>query len=234
MRFWKPDWGHFRAIFVLGTPIALTVLAEVGMFTAAALMMGRLGTDELAAHAIALQCSSMAFMVPLGLGIAATVRVGVAYGRRDREAIHKAGWTALALGSGFMVISCLAFIFFGRPIVSIFLDPNVEGNANAVTLAVTFLAVSGLFQLVDGAQVTAAHALRGLSDTKVPMVLAIIGYWMIGLPTSYILGFVLDLRGLGIWFGLAVGLAFVAVVLVARFAMRERLGLLEKIGVSEG
>ncbi len=231
LRFWKPDWGHFRAILRIGVPIALTVVAEVGMFTAAALLMGRLGTDEVAAHAVALQCASMAFMVPLGLGIAATVRVGAAYGRRDVDGIRKAGWTAFAMGTSFMTISCVAFLLFGRPIVSIFLDPTVEANINAVGLAVSFLAVAGIFQLVDGAQVAAAHALRGLSDTKIPMVLAIIGYWMVGLPTSYVLGFVFDLRGVGIWMGLAVGLAFVATVLVARFALRERLGLLEKIGV---
>jgi len=233
MRFWKPDWGHFRAIFAVGTPIALTILAEVGMFTAAALLMGRIGIDEVAAHAIALQCASMAFMVPMGLGIAATVRVGTAYGRKDREGIRKAGWMALVLGTGFMVVSCLAFLLLGGPIVSIFLNPDVEANANAIGLAVSFLAVAGIFQLVDGAQVTAAHALRGLSDTKIPMVLAIVGYWMIGLPISYVLGFVLDWRGIGIWSGLAVGLAFVAVVLVTRFAMRERLGLLEKIGAPQ-
>ncbi|OAM76052.1 MATE family efflux transporter [Devosia elaeis] len=234
MRFWKPDWGYFRSIFAIGTPIALTVLAEVGMFTAAALLMGRIGTDEVAAHAIALQCASMAFMVPLGLGIAATVRVGVAYGRRDREGIRKAGWMAFMLGTGFMLISCLAFLLFSRPIVSIFLDPSVPANANAVNLAVSFLAIAGIFQLVDGAQVTAAHALRGLSDTKIPMVLAILGYWMVGLPTSYVLGFVFDWRGVGIWTGLAVGLTFVSIVLLARFALRERLGLLEKIGVARG
>jgi len=233
MRFWKPDWGHFRAIFAVGTPIALTILAEVGMFTAAALLMGRIGIDEVAAHAIALQCASMAFMVPMGLGIAATVRVGTAYGRKDREGIRKAGWMALMLGTGFMVVSCLAFLLLGGPIVSIFLNPDVEANANAIGLAVSFLAVAGIFQLVDGAQVTAAHALRGLSDTKIPMVLAIVGYWMIGLPISYILGFVLDWRGIGIWSGLAVGLAFVAIVLVTRFAMRERLGLLEKISTPQ-
>lgn len=231
MRFWKPDWGHFRSIFAIGTPIALTVLAEVGMFTAAALLMGRIGIDEVAAHAVALQSASMAFMVPLGLGIAATVRVGIAYGRRDREGIRKAGWMAFLLGTGFMVISCLAFLFFGQPIVSVFLDPGVEANANAVGLAVSFLAIAGIFQLVDGAQVTAAHALRGLSDTKIPMVLAIVGYWMVGLPTSYVLGFVFDWRGVGIWTGLAVGLTFVAIVLLTRFALRERLGLLERIGV---
>lgn len=226
MRFWKPDWPRFREIFRIGMPIGLTVLAEVGMFTAAALMMGRLGTDEVAAHAIALQCASMAFMVPLGLGIAATVRVGMAYGRRDPDGISKAGWTAFVLGTGFMVLTCTLFLTIGPVIVSWFLDPSLPANGNALALAASFLVVAGIFQLVDGAQVTAAHALRGLSDTKVPMVLAILGYWVVGLPVGYILGFVVGWRGLGIWIGLAVGLAFVAVVLVARFAMRERLGLL--------
>jgi MATE family multidrug resistance protein len=188
--------------------------------------MGRIGTDEIAAHAIALQCASMAFMVPLGLGIAATVRVGHAYGRSDPEGISKAGWTAFALGIGFMAVASILFLTMGPVIVTWFLDPRVPENANALALAATFLVVAGVFQLVDGAQVVAAHALRGLSDTKIPMLLAILGYWGVGLPTSYILGFVVGWQGVGIWMGLAVGLAFVAVVLVSRFAMRDRLGLL--------
>ena len=226
IRFWKPDWPRFREIFRIGTPIGLTVLAEVGLFTAAALLMGLLGTDEVAAHAVALQCASMAFMVPLGLGIAATVRVGNAYGRSDPEGVRKAGWTAFVLGTGFMTVSCILFLTMGPLIVSWFLDPRSDANTNALGLAVTFLAVAGLFQIVDGAQVVAAHALRGLSDTKIPMLVALVGYWGIGLPIAYALGFMLQWRGVGIWLGLAAGLGIVAVVLVARFAMRERLGLM--------
>lgn len=226
LRFWKPDWPRFREVFRIGTPIGLTVLAEVGLFTAAALLMGRIGTDEIAAHAIALQCASMAFMVPLGLGIAATVRVGHAYGRSDPEGIRKAGWTAFALGVGFMALASITFLTMGPVIVAWFLDPREPENANALRLAATFLVVAGVFQLVDGAQVVAAHALRGLSDTKIPMLLAILGYWGVGLPTSYILGLVVGWGGVGIWIGLAAGLAFVAVVLVSRFTLRERLGLL--------
>lgn len=229
IRFWKPDWSRFREIFRIGAPIGLTVLAEVGLFAAAAILMGRLGTDELAAHAVALQCASLAFMVPLGLGIAATVRVGIAYGRRDPEGIGKAGWTSFMLGTGFMAVSALSFILLGPAIVAIFLDPRLAENQNALVLAAAYLAIAGLFQLVDGAQVVAAHALRGLSDTKVPMFMAILGYWCVGLPVAWLMGFVLDLRGVGIWLGLAAGLAFVAVLLVGRFAMRERLGLLERI-----
>nr|WP_314258779.1 MATE family efflux transporter [uncultured Devosia sp.] len=226
LRFWKPDWPRFREIFRIGTPIGLTVVAEVGLFTAAGMMMMKLGTNEMAAHAIALQCASMAFMVPMGLGVAASVRVGMAYGRSDPEAIRRAGWTAFALGTGFMALSCILFLTAGPFIAALFLDPGVPANATPLALAATFLIVAGVFQLVDGAQVVAANALRGLGDTKVPMMLAILGYWAVGMPTSYILGIVLGWRGLGIWIGLAVGLAFVAVVLVTRFAMRERLGLL--------
>ncbi|KKB10395.1 hypothetical protein VE26_09220 [Devosia chinhatensis] len=231
IRFWKPDWPRFSEIFKIGTPIGLTVLAEVSLFAAAAILMGRLGTDELAAHAVALQCASLAFMVPLGLGVAATVRVGIAYGRRDAEGIRKAGWMSFALGTCFMAVSAMCFILFGPAIVSVFLDPSVPENANALLLAASFLAIAGLFQLVDGAQVVAAHALRGLSDTKIPMLMAIFGYWCVGLPIAYLMGFVLELRGVGIWLGLAAGLAFVAVLLVARFAMRERLGLLRPLEI---
>lgn len=226
MRFWKPDWPRFREIFRIGTPIGLTVLAEVGLFTAAALLMGRISTDAVAAHAVALQFASTAFMVPLGLGIAATVRVGFAYGRRDRDGIHKAGWTAFMLGTGFMAVSCIIFLLFAPSLVTIFLDPRVPENAAALTLAASFLAVAGVFQLVDGAQVVAAHALRGLSDTAVPMVVAFVGYWLVGLPTAWGLGFGLGWGGTGVWLGLATGLAVVAVILVTRFALRERLGLI--------
>jgi MATE family multidrug resistance protein len=229
VRFWRPDWQHFRAIFGIGLPIGLTVLAEVGLFSVAALLMGRLGTDEVAAHAVALQLASTAFMVPLGLGMAATVRVGIAYGRGDAEGVRKAGWTALAMGMGFMSLTCVIFIALPHTLVGIFLDRSNPGNAEALRLAATFLAIAGIFQLADGAQVVAAHALRGLSDTKVPMFLAIIGYWAVGLPVAYVLGFVLEWRGAGIWFGLAAGLGFCAVVLVVRFALRERLGLMRDL-----
>ncbi|WP_374625877.1 MATE family efflux transporter [Devosia sp.] len=229
VRFWKPDWRRFAEILRVGMPIGLTVAAEVGLFSVAAILMGRIGTDETAAHAVALQLASTAFMVPLGLGMAATVRVGLAFGAGDAEGIRKAGWVALAMGMGFMAVTCTLFLAMPQQLVSIFLDPGIAGNANAVALAATYLAVAGLFQLADGAQVVAAHALRGLSDTRTPMWLAFFGYWVVGLPTAYLLGFVLDWRGIGVWIGLATGLAFVAVLLVTRFALRERLGLLRHL-----
>lgn len=229
VRFWRPDWTHFRAIFRVGLPIGLTVAAEVGLFSVAALLMGRLGTNEVAAHAVALQLASTAFMVPLGLGMAATVRVGIAYGRGDREGIRKAGWTALAMGMGFMSLTCVIFLAFPSLLVGIFLDRADPDNAAALLLAAGYLAIAGLFQLADGAQVVAAHALRGLSDTKTPMFLAILGYWGVGLPIAYVLGFIVEWRGTGIWLGLAAGLGFVAVVLVTRFALRERLKLIKPL-----
>jgi MATE family multidrug resistance protein len=168
-------------------------------------------------------------MVPLGLGMAATVRVGLAYGRGDAEGVRKAAWTAVVLGVGFMTLTASLFIAMPHTLVSIFLDARDPANADALMLAASYLLVAGLFQIADGAQVVAAHSLRGLSDTRTPSLLAIFGYWFVGLPVAYVLGFVLDLRGVGVWLGLATGLAFVAVLLLTRFAMRERLGLLKGI-----
>src|SRR5690606_3519375 len=150
--------------------------------------------------------ASLAFNVPLALGMAATVRVGIAFGRGDTEGIRKAGWTGLAMGTGFMVLTCTVFLLFPQHLVGIFLRPEDPANAAALGLAATYLGIAGVFQLADGAQVVASHALRGLSDTRTPMLLAIIGYWSIGLPTAYVLGFVLNLRGTGVWLGLAAGL----------------------------
>lgn len=230
-RFFKPDWSRFREILRVGLPIGLTVAAEVGLFSIAAILMGRLGTNETAAHAVALQLASTAFMVPLGLGMAATVRVGLAYGRGDTEGVRLAGWTAIVMGTGFMALTAALFLAVPQALVTIFLDKTDPANATALMLAATYLGIAGIFQLVDGAQVVAAHSLRGLSDTRTPMLLAIFGYWFVGLPTAYVLGFVFNLRGVGVWLGLATGLAFVAILLVSRFAMRGRLGLMKKLAV---
>jgi multidrug resistance protein, MATE family len=218
VRFWKPDWSRFVQIFRIGTPIGLAIMAEVGLFSVASIFMGWLGPEQLAAHAIALQCASIAFMIPLGIGMAATVRVGLAYGESNREFIGKAGWMSLILGTGFMAFSASIFLLFPDTLVRFFLDPTDPGM---------YLLMAAVFQLVDGAQVVAQHALRGLSDTTVPMIIAIIGYWGVGMPIGYVLAFPLGMEGIGIWLGLAAGLAFVAVILVIRFARRERLGLLK-------
>jgi MATE family multidrug resistance protein len=224
-RFWRPDWVKFREIWRVGGPIGFMLMTEVGLFAAAALLMGLLGTDELAAHAIALQCAAIAFMIPMGLSQATTVRVGMAFGQQNRLAIHKAGWVSLLLGTGFMCITCLLFWLIPEQLIGLFLDPSQETNRQPFRLAIAFLGVAALFQLADGAQVVAAAALRGLNDTKIPMFVALIGYWGCGFPVAYYCGFVLGLGGEGVWYGLAAGLACVAVILCTRFALRERLVL---------
>ncbi len=223
VRVWKPDWARFFLMLRIGAPIGLTLMAEVGLFAVASILMGLLGVAELAGHAVALQLASIAFMVPLGLSQATTVRVGLACGGGDTAAIHRAGWTSLALAMAFMLIPFTLFILFPSVLVGLYLDP---ANRASLTLAASYLGVAAAFQLVDGAQVVMAAALRGMSDTRAPMVVAMIGYWGFGVGTAWLFGFVLNWRGIGVWIGLAAGLAFVAVVLSARFALRERLGLL--------
>ena len=224
-RFWRPDWPRFRQLWRLGFPIAITLALEVTIFTAAAFLMGLLGTAPLAAHAIALQIAALSFMVPLGLGQAVTVRVGLAYGRRDHDGIGRAGWTSFVLGVGFMSLMALLMISVPYSLVYVFLDETDPANAPVIALAVSFLGVAALFQIVDGAQVVGAGMLRGLHDTGVPMLYALLGYWVIGLSVGVGLGFGLGWEGLGIWIGLAAGLGVVAILMIVRWMRRERLGL---------
>jgi len=224
-RFWRADGERFREIWRLGLPIAITLGLEITIFNAAVFLMGLIGTDSLAAHAIAIQIASLTFMVPLGLGQAVTVRVGLAYGRRDRGGIAIAGWTALGLSVAFMGLMALAMIAAPGLLVSAFLDAADPANATVARLAVSFLVVAALFQVFDGAQVVGAGMLRGLHDTRVPMLYAAFGYWVVGLLTGIGLGFGLGWGGVGIWTGLATGLGVVALLMIARWSRRERLGL---------
>ena len=225
-RFWKPDWLHFRRILRLGMPIGLMLAAEVGLFTLAGQMMGWLGTDELAAHAIALQLAAITFMVPMGLGQASSVRVGLAFGAKDPEGVRRAGWVSIGLGTGFMGLTAAAFFLLPETLVGLFLDPALQKNEAAFALAVSYLGIAAMFQLVDGAQVVSGAVLRGINDTTVPMFIGFAGYWGVGLVLAYTLGFVFEMRGSGIWIGLAAALAVVAITLTTRFACRERFGLL--------
>lgn len=215
-RFWRPDWARFRAIFAMGLPIGLMLAAETGLFSGVALLMGWLGPDALAAHAIALQLAAIAFMTPLGLSQATTARVGLAFGAGEGEAVRRAAWVAMGATLGFMGLTAAVFVAAPRALVGLFLDPI--GAAGAFGLAVSYLGVAALFQLADGAQVSAAAALRGLGDTRAPMLAAVTGYWLIGLPAAWLLGFPLGLEGLGVWLGIAVGLAAAAAMLIWRLA----------------
>ncbi|PWG02058.1 MATE family efflux transporter [Sphingosinicella humi] len=224
-RFWRADWERFREIWRLGLPIAVTLFMEVSIFNAAVFLMGLISTAALAAHAIAIQIAALSFMVPLGLAQAVTVRVGLAAGRRDPAGIARAGWTSFALGEGFMALMALLMLTAPYLLVHGFLDETDPRNAEVITLAVSFLAVAALFQIVDGAQAVGAGMLRGLHDTTVPMIYAALGYWVIGLGSGVALAFGLGWGGIGIWTGLALGLAVVAVLMVTRWMRRDALGL---------
>ena len=223
--WWRADWAKFRELIRVGVPMALAMGFEVTGFNVAALLMGLISADALAAHAIALQVASITFMVPLGLSQAATVRVGLAAGACDPVGVRLAGWTALTLGVGFMGCTAIVLLTGGGAIAGLFLDAGRADSVAATQLAVGFLAVAGLFQVVDGAQVVGSGALRGLKDTKVPMLFAGFGYWLIGIPLGAALAFWAGLGGVGIWVALAVGLGIVASLMVGRWSMRERLGL---------
>jgi MATE family multidrug resistance protein len=200
----------------------------MGVFALAAYFMGWIGAPAVAAHAVALQLAALTFMVPLGLGQAATVRVGLALGRREPRGITRAGWTAWVLGVGFMGLMALGMWSVPRTLVTLFLT-DAPANAAVIALAVSFLKVAAAFQLVDGAQVIGAGMLRGLHDTRWPLIFALVGYWVVGLGIGVWLAFAADWQGVGIWVGLASGLAAVAVLMLARWILRERLGLVASL-----
>ena len=197
---------------------------EMGVFALAAYFMGWIGAPAVAAHAVALQLAALTFLVPLGLGQAATVRVGLALGRRDEAGIARAGWTAWVIGVGFMGSMALVMWAIPRTLITLFLK-DIPANAVVIGLAVSFLRVAAAFQLVDGAQVIGAGMLRGLHDTRWPLVFALVGYWVVGLGIGTWLAFGEDWKGVGIWIGLASGLAAVAALMLTRWILRDRLGL---------
>lgn len=223
--FWRSDWSRFIRLWRLGSPIGVTFALEVGVFSGAVFLMGLISLEAVAAHAIAIQIAALTFMVPMGFGQAATVRVGLALGRRDRHGIARAGWTSFALGVGFMAMMAIVMVSFPDALVQAFLDEKDPANVRVIPLAVSFLMIAALFQIVDGAQSVGAGMLRGLHDTKVPMLYALVGYWLIAFGIGVVLAFPAGWGGVGVWIGLASGLAIVAVLMLARWLRRERLGL---------
>ena len=211
-------WPSFAELFRLGFPIGMTMVFEVALFNGAALAMGIFGLASLAAHQIAITIPSLTFMIPLGIGLAATVRVGLAKGAGDAKAARRAGFTAIAMGAAFMCCTALVLLLWPREIATLWL-PDIPANADVLALAVSFLHVAAAFQLVDGIQVTASMSLRGLKDARGPMWLAGASYWLAGAPLGLVLGFLYHMQGLGIWLGLAFGLLVAAVSLTTRFAI---------------
>ncbi|MEN9232417.1 MAG: MATE family efflux transporter [Thermostichus sp. DG02_5_bins_236] len=218
----KTQESHWRDLLRIGLPVGGLVAVEFGMFAATALLMGTLGTTPLAAHQMAIQTAAVAFAVVRGISYGATVQVGQQWGAANRPGTRAAGWVALALGSVFMLGVAAVFWFFPERIVALFLDIGDEANQPVVEYACRLLGVAAVFQWVDGGQVIAAGALRGLKDTRIPFLIGVLAYWGVGLPTGYWLGFGLGMGGFGLWWGLAIGLTVAAVILTVRFARLTR------------
>lgn len=218
----KPDLEVLRELLRVGWPISLMQGFEAGMFSTMAIMMGRFGEAALAAHQVAMQMSSIMFMVPMGIGIAATIRVGQAAGRGDAVAARSVGRAAILLGAGFMCLSATAFLTLPRAIVGLYLDLGDAANEVVLAHAVAFLGFAAVFQIVDGVQVVAGGALRGLKDTRVPMLLTLVAFWFVGVPVGLVSAFGLGVGPNGLWYGLISGLAVAAGLLGVRFARRMR------------
>ncbi|MEH6952542.1 MATE family efflux transporter [Nitrobacter sp. NHB1] len=223
--WWRADWPRLVTLWRVGLPIGAALAFEITVFNAAVFLMGQFGAASIAAHAIAIQIASVSFMVPMGLAQTATVRVGRAYGAGDRDGVARAGWASFALAIAFMANTSVLMIAAPRWLIGAFIDVNDAANAEVIGLAASFLTCAAVFQIADGAQVVGAGMLRGLQDTRVPMIYAGLGYWGFGMSLSLLFAFKLGFRGIGIWIGLASGLAVVAVLMISRWIRRERLGL---------
>lgn len=211
------DRKILQELLRIGLPIGVLYAVETGLFMITAFLMGFLGTVPLAAHQIALQTSAITFMVPAGISYATTVRVGQLLGQGNSPQARLAAFINLAIGAAFMGAMGLVFLAVPRSIVALYLDVNNPANAAVVSMAIDLLRVAAMFQLVDGIQVIAAGALRGLQDTRTPMLIGLFAYWGIGLSCGYMLGLHLGWGGVGLWSGLAIGLAVAAMIFTWRF-----------------
>jgi len=219
----RPDGHYFNELLRIGWPIGASIGIETSLFMATVIMMGWIGTSQLAAHQVAVQCAAFTFMVPLGIGMATSVRVGQAMGRKDFPGVSVAGFTGMGISVTFMSATALLFFFAPRWLVSLYLEMDVPANQVVIALAVKLLALAALFQIVDGIQVVALAALRGMKDTRAPMVLAVISYWGFGLVIGYVLAFRFGQGETGLWWGLVMGLAAASFLLTRRFYKKSHL-----------
>ena len=225
VRFWRPDWEMFARVARIGLPIGVTTLAEVMLFAAAAVLMGQLGVIPLAAHGIAVQIATATFMIQMGLSNAATVRAGTAAGHADARHLDIGARAVLALGMAGVAFSILLFLAVPEPLIGFFLDPDDPDRAAIIQTGRVLLIMAALFQLGDAVQVIHLGLLRGLQDTRVPMLMAALAYWGIGLPAAWGLGLPLGLGGVGVWAGLSLGLGVAGLLLGWRFWTRAVPGL---------
>ncbi|WP_425098768.1 MATE family efflux transporter [Tropicibacter sp. S64] len=217
VRFWRVDGEMFARIFALGVPIGLTTLAEVSLFAGSAVLMGWIGTIPLAAHGVAIQIATAAFMVQMGLSNAATVRVGNAMGRRDAPHLVRGAKVTLVLSALAGLAAIALFVLAPEPLLGVFVDADDPARDEIIAAGTGLLMMAALFQIVDAAQVLHIGFLRGLQDTRVPMLMAAFAYWGVGMPAAWGFGIALGLGGIGVWLGLVLGLAVAALALGWRF-----------------
>jgi MATE family multidrug resistance protein len=211
------DLSRIKRLLALGLPAASQMAAEVGVFALATAMSGMLDPISSAAHQIALNMAGVAFMIPLGMGSAGAVRVGHAVGARDRTRAEASGWTAILIGVGFVMLAALAFVVMPRQLIGLF-----STDAGVLATGTSLLLLAAIFQLFDGLQGVITGTLRGLGDTRTPMVVNLVAHWLIGLPTGYLLCFVIGWGVYGLWVGLSLGLIVVGVILLYVWTMKIR------------
>lgn len=212
-----PMRSEVRSLFSLGWPIGLTLGAEAGMFSVTSLLMGNFGNQALAAHNVAFQIITALFMIPLGLATATSIRVALADGAGRPRLARRAGLLGIGLAAGVMLLFAVLETAFPRQFIGVFVDTVDPANAALVGTTVSLLAIAALFQVVDGVQVSANASLRGLQDTRLPLLLSLASFWGLGMPAGYMLAFVMDLGPQGLWYGLLVGLIAAAILQLTRF-----------------
>lgn len=216
-RIWRPDWEALVQVGRMGLQIALTTVAEVGLFNFSAIMMGWVGATALAAHGIALQIATITFMVHVGLAQAATVRAGRAMGRGDSIGLRDGALSVWALGQVFAFVAVAVFLGLPDLLIGAFVDPDDPLRGDILAVGRMLLAMAALFQIADSAQVVGISILRGMQDTRRPLFIAVFSYWGVGAPVSYALGIALGGGAMGIWTGLVLGLVVASVGMVLRF-----------------
>jgi multidrug resistance protein, MATE family len=229
MRPSSRGWDEIGRILRLGLPIGGILGLEIGVFSTTGILMGLLGADALGAHQLVMNCISVVFMVPLGIAQAATVRVAVALGSGAPAAARRAGVVALALGVAYMAIMAVVLVAAPRAIARIYVDIDAPANRGLVGIAIYLLAIAAVFQIFDGVQAIAAGALRGYRDTTIPLLLAVIGYWGVGFAGGWFLAFQAGYGPIGLWSGLAVGLAAVALMLTIRLRFCARAAMTPRV-----
>jgi MATE family multidrug resistance protein len=216
-RFHRPAWRKFAEIFRLGMPISATIMFEAMLFNTMTLLMGTLGAVALAAHQIALNVASITFMGPLGIGMAATIRVGLAAGAEDYAGVRRAGYTAMVVASAVIGLCGVVMALFGSQIAGLYFAGRGADDRAVIAAATLFLKVAAAFQVFDALQVAGAMSLRGMKDARAPMLLAGGSYWLAGAPMCFFLALGLHMGGFGVWLGLAFGLLVAASSMVLRF-----------------